>query len=144
MVFATICREDPSPNSCRVVVLRLCLLLSGCVTTPYHYGAHARYYESQQLADITETQIERGQSRRFIDGVGWVAGIPDKILLWNRRIENHNVSAGNRTSNRRLSDEERTHHRQGPAKSICPRSRLEATRRQQISGMGIGNTRWEP
>ncbi|MDB5346132.1 MAG: hypothetical protein JWP89_4509 [Schlesneria sp.] len=92
MVFATISQRIHTPFSCGLSCYVVCLLLSGCVTAPYHYGAHGRYYESQQLADITEAQIERGRPRRFIDGVGWVVGIPDKILLWNRRIENHNVS----------------------------------------------------
>lgn len=39
-----------------------------------------------------EPQFERGRRRPIIDGVGWVVGIPSKILLWNRKIENHNIS----------------------------------------------------
>lgn len=38
-------------------------------------------------------QVERGQPRKFVDGVGWVFGIPEKVLLWDRRAENHQVSA---------------------------------------------------
>ena len=70
----------------------LCLLASGCVTTPYNYGSNTRYHTSDQLASITGTQVERGQQRPLIDGIGWVVGIPDKIMLWNRRVENHNIS----------------------------------------------------
>lgn len=70
----------------------LCLIAGGCVTAPYRYGSTQRYYTSGQLAAITETPVERGQPRPFLDGLGWVIGIPDKILLWNRRIENHNIS----------------------------------------------------
>jgi hypothetical protein len=92
MVFATISQRIHTRFLCGLSCYVLCLLLSGCVTAPYHYGAHTNYYESQELADITAQQIERGRPRRFIDGVGWVVGIPDKILLWNRRIENHNIS----------------------------------------------------
>ncbi len=40
-----------------------------------------------------ELQIERGKRRPVIDGFGWVWGIPSKVLLWNRRVENHNISA---------------------------------------------------
>ena len=47
---------------------------------------------SAELAALTETQVERGRPRPVIDGVGWVIGIPSKILLWNRRIDNHDVS----------------------------------------------------
>jgi len=36
--------------------------------------------------------VERGRSNRLIDGVGWVAGIPSKIALWDRRADNHDVS----------------------------------------------------
>ena len=68
------------------------LLISGCVTSPYRYGAHSGYYTSEQLAAITQTQIERGRPRPVLDGIGWLIGVPDKILLWNRRIENHDIS----------------------------------------------------
>ncbi|MBS0206085.1 MAG: hypothetical protein JSS49_24595 [Planctomycetes bacterium] len=72
--------------------LVVCLLASGCITAPYRYGSNTRYHTSEQLASITQSQIERGQRRPVIDGIGWVVGIPDKIVLWNRRIENHNIS----------------------------------------------------
>ncbi len=40
----------------------------------------------------TRPQIERGQRRPIIDGIGWVVGIPAKIILWDRRVDNHNIS----------------------------------------------------
>lgn len=47
-----------------------------------------------ELVDATEeAQIERGKRRPVLDGVGWVFGIPAKIILWDRRMENHAVSA---------------------------------------------------
>ena len=39
-----------------------------------------------------ESQIERGKPRPIIDGFGWVWGIPSKLTLWNRKVENHNIS----------------------------------------------------
>ncbi len=81
-----------APIPCGRVCILLCLIASGCVTAPYRYGSNSRYHTSEPLAAITDTQIERGRPRPFLDGIGWVIGIPDKILLWNRRIENHNVS----------------------------------------------------
>jgi hypothetical protein len=36
--------------------------------------------------------VERGKSRPVIDGIGWVVGIPSKIILWDRRIDNHRIS----------------------------------------------------
>ena len=36
--------------------------------------------------------IEYGKPRPVIDGIGWVVGIPKKLLLWDSRAENHSVS----------------------------------------------------
>lgn len=33
------------------------------------------------------------QEATLVDAVGWVIGIPGKILLWNRKVENHSISA---------------------------------------------------
>ncbi len=51
------------------------------------------YNVSQEICDATTVQIERGKPRPIIDGIGWVVGIPNKIILWNRRVENHKISA---------------------------------------------------
>ena len=39
-----------------------------------------------------ELQMERGKPRPIIDGFGWVWGIPSKLMLWNRKVENHQIS----------------------------------------------------
>jgi hypothetical protein len=36
--------------------------------------------------------ITEGRPRPVVDGLGWIMGIPDKLLLWDRRVENHHVS----------------------------------------------------
>lgn len=41
---------------------------------------------------MQESQVEVGRPNMLIDGVGWVVGIPEKVLLWDRRAVNHNVS----------------------------------------------------
>jgi hypothetical protein len=41
---------------------------------------------------VGEVLVERGEDYPLIDGVGWVVGIPSKILLWNRRVDNHHIS----------------------------------------------------
>ena len=92
MMSPTCDRSTHAPFLLGLPCAVLCLAASGCVTAPYQYGAAARYHTSDRLAAITDTPVERGQRRPFIDGVGWVIGIPDKIVLWNRRIENHNIS----------------------------------------------------
>jgi hypothetical protein len=65
---------------------------AGCAAAPYRYGTARAYYTSPELAAVTGDQIERGRPRPVIDGIGWVVGIPDKIVLWNSRMENHSIS----------------------------------------------------
>jgi hypothetical protein len=67
--------------------------LCGCASTPYSYGSAARYYSSPELAARTEVQMERGRPQKAIDTFGWIWGIPSKILLWDRRVENHRIDA---------------------------------------------------
>jgi hypothetical protein len=93
---------DQSAAAClapsRIAVV-LCLLLTsvsaGCAAPKYIRGSSAVYYSSPELAEITTTQIERGRPNAFLDGFGWVWGIPAKIILFDRRVENHQV--GSRT-----------------------------------------------
>lgn len=68
--------------------------LAGCASGPYQYS---RGWQAPQAVDCEEvvestTEICEGRPNRFIDGVGWVVGIPGKILLWDRRVNNHCVS----------------------------------------------------
>jgi hypothetical protein len=67
------------------------LTLAGCATTPYVAGSADSYFASRQLADQTEIQIERGKPHRGVDTFGWIWGIPGKILLFDRRVENHRI-----------------------------------------------------
>ena len=39
-----------------------------------------------------DPQFERGQPHKVVDSVGWVFGIPKKIILWDRRAVNHRVT----------------------------------------------------
>ena len=36
--------------------------------------------------------FERGRKNIVLDGAGWVAGIPSKLLLWNTKVDSHSVS----------------------------------------------------
>jgi hypothetical protein len=38
-------------------------------------------------------RIERGRPNRFLDGTGRIFGVPQQLLYWNRRVNNHQVSA---------------------------------------------------
>ncbi|HQX53217.1 MAG TPA: hypothetical protein PLY87_18305 [Planctomycetaceae bacterium] len=67
------------------------LLLPGCAATSYSYGFADDYLTSQELQARTQTQIERGKPNAVIDSMGWVWGIPGKITLFDRRVENHRI-----------------------------------------------------
>lgn len=71
-----------------------------CVLTIITCGCHplspkaidaSKIYDSPQLLD-DQPQIQRGEPHRIIDGFGWIWGIPSKLLLWDRRVDNHNIS----------------------------------------------------
>jgi len=80
----------------RCLLVSALIAISGCALhrapTRYAYGDARDYYTSDKLQAITGEQIERGQPRPVLDGVGWVLGIPSKIILWDRRVDNHSVS----------------------------------------------------
>lgn len=77
-----------------VVALAAAATGAGCARRqPYALGSASQYNQSAKLATITEPQIERGSRRPVLDGIGWVLGIPGKIVLWDRRIDNHAVTA---------------------------------------------------
>ncbi len=99
MVTAPITHRAPSCRWLRAVLLcPLVLALASCCST------HKKPFEPKEIVDryrniapalVRETRqqpIERGEARPLIDGIGWVFGIPSKILLWDRRVKNHRVS----------------------------------------------------
>jgi len=59
--------------------------LSGCMVFDRRMTSH-------EACTPSEIVVERGADRPIIDGVGWVVGIPSKIVLWNRRVDNHHIS----------------------------------------------------
>ncbi len=72
-----------------LVALFLVSCAGGCVQPAYHFGAK-RPPVDRLVAD--EPMVERGKPRKVIDAIGWTLGIPGKIILWDRRVDNHNVS----------------------------------------------------
>tara|TARA_R110002111_G_scaffold262851_2_gene341825 strand:- start:19680 stop:20711 length:1032 start_codon:yes stop_codon:yes gene_type:complete len=74
-----------------IAALILCPLVAGCATTPYVYQTSLVPQPEMEFAE-GESQIERGRPKRILDGIGWVVGVPGKVLLWNRRVDNHDVS----------------------------------------------------
>lgn len=74
-----------------LLIVGSCLLVGCCAPLTPRSIPTDRLLLSEQLRDGSP-QVQRGEKRKVIDAVGWVIGIPDKLILWNRRIDNHNVS----------------------------------------------------
>ena len=72
-------------------------LLSGCVSPGYDYGSRAITENDLPLRDDKE-QIERGRPIPIVDGIGWIVGIPSKVMLLSTRVDNHFVSHGTEQS----------------------------------------------
>lgn len=75
-----------------ILLLCPCLLLGCCAPLTPRSIPSDRLLLSEQLRDGSP-QVQRGEKRKVVDTVGWVLGIPSKIVLWNRRIDNHNISS---------------------------------------------------
>ncbi len=65
------------------------LLLAACAPKHYEYWSGP---PSAGLEPITAPAIERGEPYSILDTLGWIWGIPSKIILWNINIDNHNLS----------------------------------------------------
>jgi hypothetical protein len=63
----------------------------GCASAPYRYCGNLHTERDAPIAP-GEAQIERGRPAPVLDGVGWVVGVPAKIIMLDHRIDNHNVS----------------------------------------------------
>jgi hypothetical protein len=48
---------------------------------------------SATAPSCVEQQFEYGEPHKVVDAVGWVFGIPKKIILWDRRAVNHHVTS---------------------------------------------------
>ncbi len=74
-----------------IAALIICPFVAGCAATPYVYQTGLVPQPEMDFAE-GESQIVRGRPKPVLDGIGWVVGVPGKILLWNRRVDNHDVS----------------------------------------------------
>lgn len=71
-----------------------CLLVSGCASMTAQSPDDATLVRANlHSSELSECQFEYGQEAPIVDGLGNLVGIPRKLLLWNRRVKNHRVSA---------------------------------------------------
>jgi hypothetical protein len=80
----------------RYLAIAICLFFSGCAgqrsIACYTAGDSRDYFISARLQELTTNQIERGERRPLLDAVGWTLGIPGKVILWDRRVDRHQIS----------------------------------------------------
>jgi|LakMenE01Jun11ns_1017448.scaffolds.fasta_scaffold9869139_2 hypothetical protein len=67
-------------------------LSSGCQVLKPKAIVADRYFVNDQQIAATQPVIERGKERPVLDTVGWVIGIPSKIILWDSRADRHYIS----------------------------------------------------
>lgn len=86
---------QPRSTTCPVLLVALAVSLlagtAGCMPIASRPIDGSRIFESPELLS-PEPAIQWGERRPIVDGVGWVLGIPSKIVLWDRRAENHRIT----------------------------------------------------
>jgi len=66
--------------------------LTGCATIPYEYIPNIEDPTTLRLGP-GELQIERGKPVVVVDALGhYLFSLPSKIILWNWRVDNHDIS----------------------------------------------------
>ncbi len=78
----------------RFLVASMILLgTAGChVLSPKAIPSAPRYV-SPELANDSSNQIEIGRKVKWLDTAGWIVGIPNKLLFWDRRIDSHRITS---------------------------------------------------
>jgi hypothetical protein len=80
-------------------LLILSTLAAGCASKPYQFGTGWRN-QAPAIATASDEScgpspsvvVASGKPHRLVDGLGWFFGIPSKVLLWDARVKNHQVS----------------------------------------------------
>jgi hypothetical protein len=73
------------------IALLASLVLAGCAARPYRFGV-AYPAQSPDKCVPEAIQVVEGKPSKIVNGVGWVFGIPERVVLWNWRASNHHVT----------------------------------------------------
>lgn len=66
--------------------------VAGChVLSPQSIPSSPQYL-APELVESNEAPIEIGRPIQWLDTAGWIWGIPSKLLLWDRRVDNHRIT----------------------------------------------------
>lgn len=65
----------------------------GCYSLGKKYNYGQSFYEAPDLWTVEDPQFEEGKPDKWLDGVGnYFFSIPSKIVLWNKKADNHTIS----------------------------------------------------
>ena len=96
MLARSISSVSLSRSAAIAVILTILLLINGCASAPYHYGSGEEYIPP--TTTVEGLSIEEGRPNKFIDTLGWIFGIPARIILWDKRVNNHELSEETRSA----------------------------------------------
>ncbi len=78
----------------RYAVLALTLVLGACATTPYRYGVEAVHTPAERYPEMPQ-QVYQGAPHKVLDASDWYwpNSLLGKLLLWNKDLDSHEISA---------------------------------------------------
>jgi hypothetical protein len=87
------------PSLVAVFVVTTILMSCGCVNGPRTFHASVRELDhtvsrvknSDDQRVTANIEVVQGNPSKVVDGLGWVIGIPRRIVLWDRRVDSHQV-----------------------------------------------------
>ncbi len=87
------------PTLVAFLAVAMILMCTGCVNGPrtFHANIHkldhtvCRAENAEDQRSTSSIEVVQGNPNKIVDGLGWVVGIPRRIVLWDRRVDSHQV-----------------------------------------------------
>ena len=64
--------------------------VAGCAATPYKFGTF--HPQAPGGSALQPVEVVYGKPHKTLDRLGWIVGIPSKILTLNKKTDNHRIS----------------------------------------------------
>lgn len=138
--------HNPRMNP-RLLPLISLLLFADCATVPYREGA--TFVDPRLPADpLGELQIERGRPHRVLDASDWIwpGSWLGKLVLWDRRVDNHKIGEVTEEALRRYLDTNGLGHVKVRLNQYAPGDEFRRIRKNRSMGAGwrytVGMISW--
>lgn len=90
---------NTQPLPVAFLAVTMILMSAGCVNGPRTFHASIRELDrtvssaenSEDQRPTPDIEVVQGNPSNVVDGLGWIVGIPRRIVLWDRRVDNHRV-----------------------------------------------------